>query len=382
MLDSVASLVSRLSPDPWRSTVGFSPELHEANQHLFESHIGEERFVEIVNDWIQKHQPCLFGRIAAKFGFLNHCILTSSDLTASDQHVCDKIQAARTTWTRDAYEGKTSGFIILAVSERIATAVPDDILKQLATRLCSLYLLSNIEPDAVCLDEIFLEMSAHNRHTWRWSAGVNYFAAQGDKRWWQDHRFPGGIAFSINSVGHMVKSAILANALFRLNSEMNVPAEDWLSSRVDSLHKAHLLAMKTIANASVAASGKATELLALPEGVHDGAIDVPHSLGGYDWREYLGHYHTDYTVPTEYFRPDVLRPSALEHHILDFTYLFDENVDNPDFINLGDGRLVRQEDIASHAEVDLVPAARTSKMIPQEVAVEQQDRLVAALSNR
>jgi hypothetical protein len=79
-------------------------------------------------------------------------------------------------------------------------------VKELALRLCSLYLLEEVAPDRIFLDEIWLEKPGRDATTWRWHAGVNSFRAQGDGRWWQDHLMPGGIAFSVNSVGHMVKS--------------------------------------------------------------------------------------------------------------------------------------------------------------------------------
>ena len=32
---------------------------------------------------------------------------------------------------------------------------------------------------------------------------IDFFACAGHDRWWHDHRFPGGIAFTANSLGHM-----------------------------------------------------------------------------------------------------------------------------------------------------------------------------------
>jgi len=69
------------------------------------------------------------------------------------------------------------------------------------------------------------------------------------------------MAFSVNSVGHMVKSGRLREHMEKLNSDLGVSDEDWIASRVDSLPKALILAMKTVANAAETASGKATELL-------------------------------------------------------------------------------------------------------------------------
>ena len=59
---------------------------------------------------------------------------------------------------------------------------------------------------------------------------------------------------------------------------------------------------------------------------------------------YAGYYHTDVTIPTEYFRPDVERPDTIKQMDLDFTYLFnDDDVDNSAFVTMGIGRRVRGE---------------------------------------
>src|SRR6266498_3609476 len=96
-----------------------------------------------------------------------------------------------------------------------------------ALRLCSLYLLQDIVPDQIFHDELWLEKPGRDGTTWQWLAGVNYFCAQGDKRWWEDHRIPGGMAFSVNSVGHMVKSGILAKGMLALEAALAAPPEGW-----------------------------------------------------------------------------------------------------------------------------------------------------------
>lgn len=383
-MKSLTKLLTDLKPDPWRDDVGFSNEVEAANQRLFDRAASQEQLIVVINEWIQKHQPCLFGRIAAKCNFLSYCVLTEADLEGPDESIRDKIQAARTEWTRVGFEGQKNGFVILAISEQLARAVPDETVKQIALRLASLYLLTDVESDQVFLDEIWLEKPGRQLTTWKWSAGINYFSAQGDRRWWQDHRIPGGIAFSVNSVGHMVKSGILAKGMIALDQELDAPDEDWTLSKVDSLSKAHILAMQTISRASDGPSGKATELLFLPAGTSSCCpADLPPSLANKDCSQYLGHYHTDYTVPSEYFRSDVKRPASIQNHVLDFTYLFDRSVDNPDFIEMGDGRRIREDEITSALpEVDMVPAGRLTKMVEHDVLISDCPRLIAAIGQR
>src|SRR5207248_2607935 len=98
---------------------------------------------------------------------------------------------------------------------------------------------------------------------------------------------------------------------------------------VDSLPKALDFAMRTISNATETVSGKATMLLRDPGNL---AVKCPVELSPIlkdkNYCEYAGYYHTDITIPSVYFRPDVQRPSAIEQIILDFTYLFRNEVDN------------------------------------------------------
>src|SRR6202040_2365977 len=139
----------------------------------------------------------------------------------------------------------------------------------------------------------------------------------------------------MNSVGHMVKSGKLARAMGEFEKAMAVTSEDWRHPSLDSLEKALVYAMRTIANASDATSGRATELLPMTEPANsEGScpVDLPIDLSGKNCREYLGYYHTDMTLPREYFVAEVLRPTYIKSRLLDFTYLFDKALDNPDFI--------------------------------------------------
>ena len=139
MAKSIAQLISELNPDPWRIQVGFSPEIEAANHRLFSCDTADSEIDGVVSEWLARFQPCLFGRIAARTGHLTYCFLKDSDLSLSDEHIQDTIQTARTAWTREGFYGRKSGFVILAISEPIATAVPDEIVKQIARLLTDLH---------------------------------------------------------------------------------------------------------------------------------------------------------------------------------------------------------------------------------------------------
>jgi len=70
----------------------------------------------------------------------------------------------------------------------------------LAKRLCFLYLREEIVEDEIYTDRLTLEIpenpgKASRNPCFEWRVGVNFFAPAGDKRWWHDHRIPGGLAF-------------------------------------------------------------------------------------------------------------------------------------------------------------------------------------------
>jgi hypothetical protein len=384
MPPEIRDLLKSITPDPWRAVTGFSPEVAAVQELVWRSRSLDEK-ITAYRDWLRRYQPCLFGRIAAKENLLSICVLSEEDVERGDSHVQERIQAARSAWTRAAFEGSKSGFVIVFVSQRLALAVPNPAMQDLACRLTSLYLLTEIEVDKIYLEEVFLELPSHRRTTWRWTAGVNYFAANGDLRWWQDHRIPGGIALSVNSVGHMVKSAMINRGLRSIELETGAPQEGALPTKVDSLDQALEFAMRTIDMASEGVSGRATQLLTDLQN-HNSVlkcpIKLPPNLAGRDCREYEGFYHTDVTLPTVYFRPEIERPASVHSQRLDFTYLWNQTADNPDYTTMGVGRRIRsvlglrREPFRTND-----PATKASRVLAKEQSIVSSPRLVEALSN-
>jgi hypothetical protein len=381
---SVAQLLASLENDPLRGKQPFSAALLEAQEKMFTAAKSKNKddIANTLGEWLQHNQPCLFGRVAAKLDLIEYCILFEEDLEKTDQEIMNQIQRSRQNWTREGYAGRKSAFIIIAVSEKIARALPNNAMKDLTKRLCFLYLREEIEVDRIYVDELFLEIPNNRKTTWKWPTGVNYFSAQGDGRWWQDHRIPGGMAFSVNSIGHMVKAGRLAKGMKEVLKLVDSPEEGWTPSLVDSLEKSLDLAMRTIAGASDAASGKATFLLPLSteekKTLPQCPIQLPKQVSGMNHCEYAGFYHTDYTIPSEYFIPDVTRPVGTIEHRLDFTYLFVQDVDNPDHDQMGTGMQVR----SSITGGDYKIISKTLRGAPQEVAIEENPRLLEATKGR
>ena len=134
---------------------------------------------------------------------------------------------------------------------------------------------------------------------------LDYFASPGDKRWWHDHRFPGGVGFTLNSLGHMERTkeryVKLAN-----------PGE-WGCQACATL---------TISNANDHPKfGKATHLIELDEGKTEKPHQCPFAkpeitsrlkLKGKDWTTYSGTHHTDHSIRASFLMMSV-RPR--EHEV-------------------------------------------------------------------
>ena len=127
MSRTIADLLSNIQSDPWRAEVGFSEDIEHANEQLRIAEVNEAAITEVLKNWLQKFQPCLFGRLAAKHNQISFCILTEADLNKDDQFIQDKIQAARSRWTGEGFVGKKSGFILFACSPKLANSLPNPV---------------------------------------------------------------------------------------------------------------------------------------------------------------------------------------------------------------------------------------------------------------
>src|SRR5688572_22431847 len=125
---SLAELFKQLRNDPWRDSSGFSPEMIAAHDVLFGSDSSGEHH-KTLNEWVEKHQPCLFGKMAAKLDAVRFCVVNRATVESSDQAVFEAIRDARLRWKRDAMRGLASAFVIVVASPELARAVPDDTVR-------------------------------------------------------------------------------------------------------------------------------------------------------------------------------------------------------------------------------------------------------------
>ena len=336
-----AELFARLSGDAWRISHPFSDDILQANALLHNTAATEEEMVECAMLWSLRRQPCQFGKVAASEGRIHFCFLTEQAVsTWSDKEIAEKVAEEKQLWKqRAAFDPirAAHSFVLVVASPLVALAAPDKHLRAFSDHILE---LAGWDPDrrgvrrknTVTSDYLYLKHPTDgNFYGFRFNA--DFFACAGDGRWWHDHRFPGGIAFTANSTGHMISN------------------REWYQGIENSRAWALKQAMLTINNAiptretesaDPVEQGRATWLRPLDaEGkplIHDircPLAKVPTKLEGKDWTRYEGVLHTDHAVREEFFLDREIAPMVKKPYLLDFTYLFNETQE--DFIQFTGG---------------------------------------------
>lgn len=344
----VRDLVDALEPDPWRDSNPFSSDIEDCHRVLFDPARSVQAKADALNEWLAEFQPCLFGQMEAKQGRIAYCVLTESDFERGDNAIRLKIELERQDWKHRALSGDSHGFLIVAVSNRIARARPGEPLLRLAMRLCELY-LGRTEPDKIHLDDLVLKIHLDEKSEFRtWRVGANYFSSQGDGRWWRDHRIPGGITFSMNSVGHMARTQV--ERAIRRNPGASLRAPNLSHEKL--VYWALPKAMKTIGPPSVGSTrgtwlverGKFPEDRVPP--TFEQRSNYFGDLAQFSENRYTGLYHTDETIPTVYFDEGLWRREDIrERDDLYFTYLHQRTDQDYSSMALGEAFDVEHEGV-------------------------------------
>lgn len=342
-------LFASLSGDSWRISHPFSDDILQANALLHNTAATEEEMEECARLWCLRRQPCQFGKVAASEGRIHFCFLTEQAVsTWRDEEIVEKIIEERKLWKQRAAFDPLRGahsFVLLVASHRVAFAAPDQHLRAFSDHILE---LAGWEADrrgarrknTVTSDFLYLKHpSDGDFYGFRFNA--DFFACAGDKRWWHDHRFPGGIAFTANSTGHMIA------------------AREWYQGKHDTRPWALIQAMLTINNATPtrktgstdpAEQGRVTWLRLLDANgkplVQDSRCPfakIPAPLEGRDWTRYEGVLHTDHAVREEFFLDRELAPTASKPYLMDFTYLFDDKQD--EFVQFTGGQRFTSEQV-------------------------------------
>ncbi|MGV9675702.1 hypothetical protein ACWDSJ_10530 [Nocardia sp. NPDC003482] len=191
----------------------FGGDIDEAHRVLL-SGASEERKRAVFLEWVARHQPCVFGRLATKGGRaargldLTVCWIGDDVLDAGAQAVAERIAADRRAWKLVAAEGLSSAFLVVFNSRRLAWAVPGPELRGVCAELAALYLTecAPIEADVIYTEAIPLR---DRRGALRMFKGsVQLFHTGAHLRRHHDRRIPGGVMISVNGPGHYANSPV------------------------------------------------------------------------------------------------------------------------------------------------------------------------------
>jgi hypothetical protein len=306
--------------DRLRSRVAFSPDIQAAQAILFNPKYNRQAKIAAYRDWLENNQPCVFGRVAAKNKNVFVCLLEHNEILRmqnGDKDLIDTIQDHRQVWKRLALEGLTSSFVILVVSPRLVGREPDDGLKEICRRLMEVYMQVAVADNSFHTQREYVYLRRSESVVLKFSTLPNIFCAQGDRRWWHDHRTPGGIMITSNALGHFMyarsKKAILET------SECTWALEN---------------AMRTISNAQPKPSGGKTTFAHCPatflvsrQSKDPAPLKSSSPFANFSPDHYEGYFHTDHLIPAAFFQKDRDPKNLQKYDDLSLRYIFDPSED-------------------------------------------------------
>jgi hypothetical protein len=199
--------------DALRRRSSFSEDIEAVHAILFSSKYDKRRKIRAYRKWLETspNQPCVFGRVAAKNKNVFICLIEEDEILGmrnGDDDLRDTIQDYRQAWKRHALDGFMSSFVILLVGKSLVTKEPDVQLKEACRRLMELYMeIKPIRDDTFHTQREYVFLRTNDGlRLLKFSTLPNIFCAQGDGRWWHDHRTPGGIMITSNALGHFMYS--------------------------------------------------------------------------------------------------------------------------------------------------------------------------------
>jgi hypothetical protein len=213
---SLAGLLAALPrfPDDRR----FGPDIDEAHRVLLDPSADPAAREAGLRRWLARHQPCLFGRLAARqdagpavskgVGF-DLVLLGDEDLDRGEEHLAATIQAGRRAWKLRAARGESSALLIYVNSARLALARPSPELREVCRRLAELYLIESgrVDCDVVYTEAVPLRHQDGRLYLYKASTQLFYTGAHLMRN--HDRRVPGGVLISMNGPGHLARSLAL-----------------------------------------------------------------------------------------------------------------------------------------------------------------------------
>jgi hypothetical protein len=339
--------------DSMRVRRDFSDDIQQVNSILHNPKAKKISKLSAYRDWLRKHQPCVFGRAAATNKQVFICLLDEEQILLmkhGDDDLRETIRDHQKVWKRRALHGLSSSFVIVLASPSLAHIDAGPELKETGRRLMELYVDAKVEDDQIVPrhEYVYLARETEGRREYlRFATLPNIFCAQGDKRWWHDHRTPGALMITSNALGHFMHCQSPKNP--------------------HDVKRALKQAMDTIKNAHQEPGKKkpgvpATRLVGCPLGATSPLSDDPR-YNQFSAYVYEGYFHTDHLIPSVFF--DGSTPKKL-YSDLDFSYIHDQA--NPEHDELARGELTDWYSVKS--EIWMRAGARAEP----ELVLSEEDR--------
>ena len=343
--------------DSMRARRPFLPDIEAVHAVLFSPQYDRQAKIRTYRSWFEKNQPCVFGKTAATNKNIYICLLEEHEILRmrrGDPDVVDTLQDHRQVWKRLALEGLSSSFVILLTSPHLVTREPNEALKEICRRLMEFYMQIAVADDTFHTEREYVFLRRADNSVLRFSTLPNIFCAQGDGRWWHDHRTPGGVMITSNALGHFMYSRTKKGALDQ-------------SICTSALEQA----MRTIANAHKDPSSGKTKYQHCPatylvprEPNDPTPLRNTSEFSGYSPDHYVGYFHTDHLIPSVFFQKDRDPKTLKAYDDLSFRYIFDAAVDPEGHAELMVGTPAKWYDVRSNMDrlPDFVDPERTGSL--------------------
>ena len=304
----------RGSRDPLRSRSGFSDDIQQANAVLHNSRVPRPRKIAAYRNWLRTEQPCVFGRSAAGKRQVFICLLDEREILLmrrGDHDLRDTIEDHRRVWKRHALHGRSSSFVIIVLSPTLCMVPPGSELKEACRRLMELYVGASVPDDTILAQHEYVYLAKtidEKRVLLKFATLPNIFCPQGDKRWWHDHRTPGGIMITSNALGHFMHCQ--------------------KPSGPPDTRKALKQAFMTIQNAFTSGNRRlrqpSTCLESRPPN-EPSPLENDRTYSSFSAQRYHGWFNTDHLIPSVFF--ENAQPKH-EYRDLDFSYIHDPETED------------------------------------------------------
>jgi hypothetical protein len=320
LTELLLDLKYRGKEDSFRKRHPFAESVEAVHAILFNPKYTKRRKIAAYRKWLETEQPCVFGKVAAKQKMVFICLIEEHEvlrMERGDLDLRDTIQDYRQLWKRHALEGLSSSFLVLFTSRALITKEPDERLKEICRRLLELYMEVSPIPDDTILTQREYVFLRRPDGLLKFSTLPNIFCAQGDGRWWQDHRTPGGVMITSNALGHFVYSRAQPGPL---------QDKDKLGALENAMRTIHNCYRSPRGRARSGSPCPATQLIPLATG-ETSPLRESSEFSGFSPDHYRGYFHTDHLVPAVFFaKPEELRHPKI-YEPLSFRYIFDPTGD-------------------------------------------------------